>query len=369
MVETAKIISILVVFGITFVAGVTPIWLLKILTNRMRNLSRLQYVVSLTNCFAGGVFLGTAILHLIQESMETVEDSFPDLEFPLSGVLIGAGFFVVLVIEHAIGICSKDEGSPFLDHGHDHHSHACNNDRHQLEQDSSARVPLLKETTPIFKNYHLTSSAKLTGSDNSGADVPDYHSITRTTTENDESQTPKAIASVEVKVTNSSTVDTSGDGRSKTTRRIRVVILVIALSIHMIFEGMAIGLQDTTAGMWTLVAALSVHKAVIVFSVGLKLKEIVESNLKIILYIAYLSVVSPIGIAIGIAVTTSGSGDDFVQDKSSGILQSLAAGTFLYVTFFEILQKELANKYSLLKVFLTLVGFAAMAALKLLDTD
>ncbi|XP_033749524.1 zinc transporter ZIP1-like [Pecten maximus] len=359
MADTNKIAAIFVVFGITFFFGVIPIWLLKFLSNKMTNISRLQYLVSLMNCFAGGVFLGTAILHLIQESMETVAEALPEVEFPLSGALIGVGFFIVLGIEHAIGLFSKDEDSPFLDHGHDHGLKGHN-------QEYQAQVS--KVEPPKGSSFNPLSIPIAQSVDNQAGIRPSgYHSTGQTVLSNAESShTPTPV---EVNEAKSTIIDTSGDGRSKTTRRIRAVILVIALSIHMIFEGMAIGLQDTVSNTWTLVAAISVHKAVIVFSVALKMKEIVEGNLRIILYILYLSLVSPIGIAIGLGITSTGSGNESVQNKSSGILQSLAAGTFLYVTFFEILQKELSNGYSLLKVFLTFLGFAAMAGLKALDSD
>ncbi|XP_033749186.1 zinc transporter ZIP3-like [Pecten maximus] len=361
MVDTGKIAAIFVVFGITFFFGVTPIWLLKMLSNKMTNISRLQYFVSLTNCFAGGVFLGTAILHLIQESMETLAEALPEVEFPLSGALIGTGFFIVLGIEHAVGLFSKNEDSPFLDHGHDHGQKSHN----QEYQAHDSKMEPLKGSLFVNTNHPLIPKASRLGNQ-AGIRPSGYQSTGQTLTNVKMSHTPTPV---EVKEKKSTIIDTSGDGRSKTTRRIRAVILVIALSIHMIFEGMAIGLQNTVSNTWTLVAAISVHKAVIVFSVGLKMKEIVEGNLRIILYILYLSLVSPIGIAVGLAVTSTGSGNDSVQNKSSGILQSLAAGTFLYVTFFEILQKELSNGYSLLKVFLTFLGFAAMTALKVLDTD
>ncbi|XP_033750753.1 zinc transporter ZIP1-like [Pecten maximus] len=365
MVETAKVVAIFVVFGITFFFGVSPIWLLKLLSNKMENISRLQYLVSMTNCFAGGVFLGTAILHLIQESMETVAEALPELEFPLSGVLIGTGFFIVLGIEHAIGLFSKDEDSPFLDHGHDHGLKSHNKEYQTRE---SRVVP--QEGSTFANTTPPLTSATQNGDNQAGISPLGHQTTGETTFSNvDMPHASTPTVSVAIKEGKSTIIDTSGDGRSKTTRRIRVVILVIALSIHMIFEGMAIGLQDTVSNTWTLVAAISIHKAVIVFSVTLKMKEIVEGNLRIILYILYLSLVSPIGIAIGIAVTSTGSGNESAQNTSSGILQSLAAGTFLYVTFFEILQKELSNGYSLLKVFLTLLGFAAMAALKVLDAD
>ncbi|XP_033749185.1 LOW QUALITY PROTEIN: zinc transporter ZIP1-like [Pecten maximus] len=224
---------------------------------------------------------------------------------------------------------------------------------------------------PSFVNAITpTTATALSEGNQAGIRPVGYRSTWTTASSNvDISQTSEPTVSFQDQGKKSTIIDTSGDGRSKTTRRIRAVILVIALSIHMIFEGMAIGLQNSASNTWTLVAAISVHKAVIVFSVALKMKEIVEGNLQIVLYILYLSLVSPIGIAIGIAVTSTGSGNESMQNTSSGILQSLAAGTFLYVTFFEILQKELSNGYSLLKVFLTFLGFAAMAALKVLDAD
>ncbi|XP_033749187.1 zinc transporter ZIP1-like [Pecten maximus] len=362
MVDTDKIVAIFVVFGISFFFGVIPIWLLKFLSNKMENISRLHYFVSLTNCFAGGVFLGTAILHLIQESMETVTEALPEVKFPLSGALIGTGFFIVLGIEHAIGLFSKDEDNHLLDHGHHNELKSYDHEyqAHDLE------VVSLKGSSFVNANPSLIPTTQSVNNQ-SGIRPSGYQNTGQTALCNAEmSQKPTPV---EVKEKKSTIIDTSGDGRSKTTRRIRAVILVIALSIHMIFEGMAIGLQDTASNTWTLVAAISIHKAVIVFSVGLKMKEIVEGNLRIVLYIMFLSLVSPVGIALGLAVTSTGSGNESVQNKSSGILQSLAAGTFLYVTFFEILQKELSNGYSLLKVFLTFIGFAAMAALKVLDTD
>ncbi|OWF35268.1 zinc transporter ZIP1-like [Mizuhopecten yessoensis] len=366
MVDTNKIIAIFVVFGITFFFGITPIWLLKLLSNKMKNLSRLRYIISLTNCFAGGVFLGTAILHLMQESMETVAEAIPDVDFPLSGVLIGAGFFLVLAIEHTIGLVSKDDDSPFLGHGHEHGPTSHDTHGHHTRE---SQVASLEESSSGKTNPSLAATEE-SGDIIDGVRPVVYRTIGETTFSNDNtSQSPAPIVHVEDRKKKTTIIDVSGDGRSRTTKRIRTVILVIALSIHMIFEGMAIGLQDTVSNTWTLVAAISVHKAVIVFSVGMKMKEVVEGNIKIILYILYLSLVSPVGIAVGLVVTNTGVGDESIQEKSSGILQSLASGTFLYVTFFEILQKELSNGYSLQKVFFCMLGFAAMAGLKVLDTD
>lgn len=358
MISTVKLGTMGLLLGLTFGFGITPLWLLNVMSSKMKSLSRLQYFVSLMNCFAGGVFLGTSILHLIQESMETVAESLPEIEYPLAGVLIGAGFFIVLGLEHMIGLASKDSESPFLDHGHDHGN---TNNVKGNAKDQTSEIPTVDgNINKVFKAEEAPNNDKF---------ATESHEISETSFDLKETTVQTSQESVPTTDTDKSEpLDISGDGRSKTTKRIRTLILVIALSIHMIFEGMAIGLQDTEVGIWTLTIAIAIHKVIVVFSVCMKMKEVIDSNIQIIIYVLYLAAVSPIGIGIGIAISDSGSSGS-AQEISSGVLQSLAAGTFLYVTFFEILQKELSNGYSLLKVFLTLLGFGVMAALKLLDKD
>lgn len=84
-------------------------------------------------------------------------------------------------------------------------------------------------------------------------------------------------------------------------------------------------------------------------------------------YIFVFAMMSPLGIAIGISVVeaalTSGA---LIQ----AILEGLAAGTFIYITFMEILPHELnsAGK-QILKVLFILLGFTTMAALTFLGWE
>merc|ERR1719348_1294398 len=67
----------------------------------------------------------------------------------------------------------------------------------------------------------------------------------------------------------------------------------------------------------------------------------------IVLYITILSLFSPFGVIIGIVVTAH------VQEASGShllaiaILQGLAAGTLLYVTFYEVLASDKLKKYGM----------------------
>jgi zinc transporter 1/2/3 len=78
---------------------------------------------------------------------------------------------------------------------------------------------------------------------------------------------------------------------------------VVAISFHGIFEGMAIGLQGTSGDVWYLFMAVSLHECTILFCIGV---ELISSNTKVfrmVLYILIVSLVSPVGIVIGIIIS------------------------------------------------------------------
>lgn len=73
---------------------------------------------------------------------------------------------------------------------------------------------------------------------------------------------------------------------------------------------------------------------------------------------------SPMGIAIGIGVTEAQLQMGLLVQA---VLEGLAAGTFIYITFLEILPHELNSpERQLLKVLFILVGFSLMAFLSFL---
>ena len=146
------------------------------------------------------------------------------------------------------------------------------------------------------------------------------------------------------------------------TAAIRGFLLVMALSFHSIFEGMAIGLQSTVNDVWFLFAAVTVHELAIMFCIGL---EMLASSIKVAIYLAYmitLGLITPLGVAIGIFVT------EYITDPSPGhllaiaILQGVAAGTLLYVTFMEVLERERSKPGNgLIKFSAVFLGFILLS--------
>ncbi|XP_044029092.1 zinc transporter ZIP1 [Siniperca chuatsi] len=144
----------------------------------------------------------------------------------------------------------------------------------------------------------------------------------------------------------------------------RSFMLFLSLSLHSVFEGLAIGLQSTDSKVLEICIAILVHKSIIVFSLSVKLVQSAVRPLWVAAYIGVFAMMSPIGIAIGISVMEAQlAAGALIQ----AILEGLAAGTFVYITFLEILPHELNSPgKQLLKVLFILLGFSIMAALTFL---
>lgn len=130
-------------------------------------------------------------------------------------------------------------------------------------------------------------------------------------------------------------------------------------------------------------AAVSAHKFVISFCIGVELMVQRTKLWLAFLYVVIYSLVSAIGelyiqistlvaivqlfpnkiasigIAVGAVLTTGSNGDNL--QVLNIILQGLATGTLLYVIFFEVLSKDRSGLWAFLSV---LAGFSLMFGLQ-----
>ncbi|XP_066491496.1 zinc transporter ZIP1 [Tiliqua scincoides] len=151
-------------------------------------------------------------------------------------------------------------------------------------------------------------------------------------------------------------------GKDHSPSPFRSLVLMLSLSLHSVFEGLAVGLQDTEAKVLQLTVAILLHKSVIAFSLALLL---LQSHLPLRWLAASLTIfvlMSPLGVGLGMVVTQGpGAGSATARSMLGGV----AAGTFMYITFLEILPHELNLPSSHLpKVLAVLLGFSGMAALR-----
>jgi len=102
----AKLWCLAVVFAGTLLGGVSPYFL------RWN-----EAFLALGTQFAGGVFLGTALMHFLSDADETFRDLLPDSGYPWAFMLACAGYVVTtladVVISHVVsrGRAAADSGA------------------------------------------------------------------------------------------------------------------------------------------------------------------------------------------------------------------------------------------------------------------
>ncbi|CAD5207697.1 unnamed protein product [Bursaphelenchus okinawaensis] len=305
-----KSVLILGLFFATFIASISAL-VLKRAASASANSSRAQTIFSLISCFGGGVFLATCLMHLLPESMEQIDkgqDALKlDFDFPLPEFCISLGFMFVMFVEQAAIFAHEQEwigqGQNILGHGHEH---------------TEDTVPILEEDT------RSNGSVRSERRSHAGSIMSDDHF------------------------------------EHETHSTMRAALLVMAISLHAVFEGLSVGMIQEVSALLQICGALLIHKVVIGISLGVRL---VQSNMKptgvVICCIIFAGQIV-VGGFIGLGIMDILRGESIgLTNFIGGILQAFAAGTFLYITCFEILPHEL-NKpgYRPLKLLFLSAGFA-----------
>lgn len=81
-------------------------------------MKRYQRIMSLLNCFAGGVFLGTCLLDLFPEVQDNIDKVITKLKinssFPFAEFLVVLGLFIVLIVEQISLDCKEQQPERYI---------------------------------------------------------------------------------------------------------------------------------------------------------------------------------------------------------------------------------------------------------------
>lgn len=310
----AKTIAIFANFTITIFFTFLPF---KIKNFFLKRGSTGKTVLSCLSCFSGGVFFGTFILHMLPEVKLILDESLikpKNISYPVAEMIIALGFFLVLYIE---------------------------------------KIAILVHFKKTFRSSEKCDPNK---QQNGKLGANDLKSVEM----NDVDKTQIGLLN--------GSVNTSNEGNPEINiqmdepHEMRSVLLMIALSLHRIFEGLSIGLKSSVFGVWSLFLAVMCHETVIAFSLGMHLANVKTNRTKLILAVILCCLMGPLGVTMGTLITELGTMTNTINIVN-GVLQAIATGTFIYVTFFEILNEELEKNVSVLSMVSLFVGFATMAGL------
>ncbi|CAG9565424.1 unnamed protein product [Danaus chrysippus] len=301
----AKIITMVTLFAVSMIVGIAPMlisakfgWFTKsdgeIRSNKL--------VVGLLS-FGGGVLFATTFMHLLPEVAENIKELqetgvIPEIPLYLASLVMCCGFFMMYLVEELV-------------HGY------INSHQNKDANTSFTRVLSIrrKSNEVVETNEPVTKNVE--------ANYGDRH------------------------------LPLSGDDTTVTA--LRGLLIVLALSIHELFEGLAVGLESSVRNVWYMFGAVSAHKYIIAFCIGVELLAAGTKRWLSIVYVFTFSFVSALGIAVGILLV--GGAGATAAGISSVVLQGLACGTLMYVVFFEVWRQD---RTGLLQFVCSVIGFAVM---------
>jgi zinc transporter 1/2/3 len=139
-------------------------------------------------------------------------------------------------------------------------------------------------------------------------------------------------------------------------------LLAIVLSIHSFIAGVALGIESTILGSIILFIAIIAHKGSAAFSLAINMMRggILKSTH--VRGILLFSCMTPIGILLGSGLASAFESN--TSDLIEGVFDSLAAGTFIYVSVLDIIEEEFSIPGNeALKFVSIMVGLSLMALL------
>ncbi|XP_068563936.1 zinc transporter ZIP1 [Cebidichthys violaceus] len=309
----AKLLGLLGLFGLMLTGVLVPV---RLLLADYDKAHRYRRSLSLCNSFGGGVFLATCFNALLPAVRDKVADVFQQLkissDYPLAETMMMLGFFLTVFVEQTILTFRKEKPS-FID------LETFNAGGSEAGSDSEYETPFI-------------ASARGSPRDGGGGHRSHGH--------NHGHFSPAELA---------------GAGP------LRLASLVLALSAHSVFEGLALGLQEDGAKLGSLFLGVAVHETLAAVALGVSMAKASLGMKDAAKLGVTVSLMIPLGIVVGMGIEST---QTLAGSVVSVVLQGLAAGTFLFVTFFEILSRELDDKRDrLLKVLFLILGYTVLAAL------
>jgi len=135
----------------------------------------------------------------------------------------------------------------------------------------------------------------------------------------------------------------------------------MALSLHGIFEGIALGVLNNNNECIILFIAIIAHKWAESFTLGISFYNAGIQTKIFIKMLIIFTFFTPVGILIGMYFSKSGL-------LIEGIMLSISSGTFLYVSTSEVIVEEFSSKGSkYLKFFFYLIGGFLTVILNILE--
>lgn len=295
-VSTLQFLFMGIIFLLTTGVGLAPVLLGDVVSKKLVSRAVVRNrILSCASCFGAGVFIFVCFMgllpaadrkfhHFLEELGHTDESWEAFAEFPWGFFVVICGFLIIFTIDKLV--------------------HAIEEGRRARRVTTAASRTLLAKPAA-----DQASTQNALDTDANGAPPPGYD-----------------------KESCSQDTEHAGHGVPSS------IIFLLALGVHSLFEGMAVGLQTQKEKVLEFSVAVLVHEVVMAFSFGMEVSN--DHGLtrwtRVVYVIIFTSTI-PLGIAAGVGLQTTPSGN---REIVSAVLEAFATGIFIHVIFIEVLAKE-----------------------------
>lgn len=142
---------------------------------------------------------------------------------------------------------------------------------------------------------------------------------------------------------------------NKSSTQISSWLLLIVLSVHSLIAGATLGINETMTDALVIFLAIIAHKSSASFALVVSLNKNFHNKKSVLLLLLFFSMMTPLGIIFATSLTTvlASAQAHLLQ----AILNSITAGTFLYIGMLDTLSRQLNPQrlISRLREFLSLL--------------
>ncbi|EGR27854.1 zip zinc transporter family protein, putative [Ichthyophthirius multifiliis] len=326
----------LIMFAMIMITGNIPL--------RLHSFKQNLKVLALSSAFSGGLFLTVGLVHLLPEANEHFDKYFKEINhgedqenFPWAFVITLMSFSLILFIEKVAT---------------DHHEHDANKASH-LKASILNRNAQQHHQSQLVDNVNIDSRFQSHLNDEDDQDEND---------QSDEQFQENIIRqSLNPKKQFASKISFMVSGKKKGKINLAPYLLQVAVGIHAVFEGLAIGIENDWLKCLTLAAAVCCHKWAEGLTLGLAFRKAnVDLKMSSIM-IAIQALMNPIGVGLGLALSDQG-------ELITGIFMAISTGTFIYIATLEVLVEEFSVKrYKFVKFLFFLAAGAFITSLWFLE--
>jgi zinc transporter ZupT len=298
------------------------------------------HLFSCGNLMASGVLLSAGIVHQLPDSIEKFESSPLSDVFPVAPFITGLTFCLFLILEEYIHMHFDDH--PFLSHGGPEGKNADDHNGHVHEDTVNGDTKghcHQKEEDPLLRSSKISNRRERSISDASWVSI----------------QCPYDGDSVRGAALLESFRSKSGGHEHHHHHDpehvaehihgslLASMILLLALSIHSVFDGLAIGISSDTNELIATTAAVLAHKGFAGYALGSSMTASEMNERHYFALVAVFASCSVVGILLGTIFEHWDPLEVQTGWKVAGTatINAIVAGTFLYISIVEIGMKEI----------------------------